>query len=169
MSAVRQQPHGTPTRGKLRIVVTSRARALRGVAPLLVRTARFVAAAEGFCRGDLSLVIVGARAMAALHERFLGEPGPTDVLAFDLGSDRRRGVLAAEIVVCADVARRQAARRGHSAAAELALYVVHGLLHLAGHDDHTPAGHRRMHAREDELLGALGLGRVFAGGQRSAV
>ncbi len=177
VSAVRKVTHArltqpwhpinhSPRRSRVRIAVTGRPRAARAVAPLLVRTARFVAAAEGFHTGDLSLVIVGARAMATLHHRFLGQPDPTDVLTFDLGCDRQRGTLVAEILACADVAHRQAQRRGGSLAAELALYVTHGLLHLAGYDDHSPAGYRRMHAREDELLSAIGLGCVFAGGRR---
>ncbi|MBU0618538.1 MAG: rRNA maturation RNase YbeY [Planctomycetes bacterium] len=134
---------------------------------LLHRVAAHTASAEGFTHGRLSIVVVGATAMATLHRRFLGRPGPTDVLSFDLDTDRRRGFIEGEVVVCADVARRRAARRSRSlqaARAELALYVVHGILHLAGYDDQTPAGFRRMHAREDELLSELGLGAVFRGG-----
>lgn len=113
--------------------------------------------------------------MTRLHERHSGDPTPTDVLTFDLGTDVRSGRLDGEIVVCADVAfaaarrprtadsRRpgtRAARR--PALAELVLYVVHGLLHLSGHDDHEPGAYRRMHAREDEILMSLGWGAVFA-------
>jgi probable rRNA maturation factor len=115
----------------------------------------------------MSIAVVGATAMATLGRRYLGLPGPTDVLSFDLGTDRHRGHVEAEIVVCADVARRRAGIRNRSlqaARAELALYLVHGILHLAGYEDHTAAGFRRMHAREDELLAALGLGLVFQAG-----
>lgn len=130
---------------------------------LLERVARHVATAEGFTTGSLSIAVVGRRAMATLHTRYAGAPGATDVLAFDLGSDRRAATLDAEIVVCADVARRAARRRGGAPAvyAELALYVVHGVLHVAGYDDHTPTGFARMHAREDDLLTECGLGAVF--------
>jgi probable rRNA maturation factor len=133
--------------------------------PLLRRVARFVAAAERFERGQLSIAIVGIRAMASMHERFMNLPGPTDVLTFDLDSARSRGHLDAEIVLCADVARRNVNPRRRTLAtcrAELALYLVHGLLHLAGYDDHSPADSRRMHAREDELLQKLGLGAVYS-------
>jgi len=119
---------------------------------MLRRVARRVAAAEGFESGQLSVAIVGARRMANLHWQYLGVGGPTDVLTFDLGSDRRHGRLDGEIVLCADVARRQRAWR-----AELALYLVHGVLHLAGYDDRTPRAARRMHAREAELLRELGI------------
>lgn len=134
---------------------------------LLRRSARHVAATEKFRTGQLSIVVVGARAMATLHQRFLNLPGPTDVLTFDLGSDRTHGWLDAEIILCADIARRNAGPRATLAAcrAELALYLVHGLLHLAGHDDHAPPQSTRMHAREDQLLKQLGLGPVYATGR----
>lgn len=136
---------------------------------LLERAARAAANAEGLREGQLSIAVVGARAMATLHERHLGITGPTDVLTFDLGTDPRQGLLDGEIVVCADVARRTAWQRRRlggsarqaAACAELALYVVHGVLHLAGYDDHDPRDFERMHAREDELLTALGLGAVY--------
>lgn len=150
------------------MAITWRLRTPWNAEPLLHQAALHAAAAEGFARGELSIVVVGRRAMATLHERYRAEPGPTDVLTFDLGSDRRRGVLDGEIVVCADVARQNARRRGGNtlvaARHELALYVVHGLLHLAGYDDRRQADYRRMHTREDELLMELGLGPVFARG-----
>lgn len=135
--------------------------------PLLKRVARHVAAAEGFVAGHLSVAVIGARAMSTLHERYLGRSGPTDVLSFDLGTDHGAGELDGEVIVCADVARRRAARRGGLPRAlrqELALYVTHGVLHLAGYDDDDPEQYARMHAREDALLATLGLGRVFSRG-----
>lgn len=136
------------------------------VESLLQRVAIHVAAAEGFRSGELSIAVVGARRMATLHRQFAGVPGPTDVLTFDLGTNPRQRRLIGEVVVCADVARRAAARIATSplrpaARAELALYVTHGILHLAGYDDHTPADFRRIHRREDFLLAQLGFGPVF--------
>ena len=131
---------------------------------LLHRVAAYTAESEEFTKGRLSIAAVGATAMATLHMRFLGKSGPTDVLSFDFDTDRSHGYIEGEIVVCTDVARRRAARRGRSlqaARAELALYVVHGVLHLAGYDDHDADDFRRMHAREDELLSKLGVGPVF--------
>ena len=148
---------------QLQIEITWRPRRSWRALPLLKRVAAHVAAAEGFRRGNLSVAVVGARGMATLHQRHMGESGPTDVLSFDLGTDRRHHVLDGEVIICADVARRRAAGPGlASARAELALYLTHGILHLAGYDDHKPADYRRMHAREDELLSALGLGPVFS-------
>lgn len=135
--------------------------------PLLRRVARHTASAEGFRRGQLSVAVVGLRAMRTLNQRYAHHTGPTDVLSFDLGCDARRGWLEAEIILCADVARRNARLRGGTLTAareELALYLTHGLLHLAGWDDHTPRDFARMHAREDELLRKLGIGPVFESG-----
>jgi len=160
------------TTSKVEIELTWRLRRDWQALPLLAKVAAGVARAEGFRRGNLSVAVVGARAMATLHQRFLKQAGPTDVITFDLGTDRRARVLDGEIVVCADVARRTAAAalRQHgkrctmsAARAELALYVAHGVLHLAGYDDHDAGDFRRMHAREDQLLQRLGVGRVFAG------
>ncbi|MEW6199668.1 MAG: rRNA maturation RNase YbeY [Planctomycetota bacterium] len=132
--------------------------------PLLRRMAAHVLRAEGFHAGHLSIAVVGARAMSSLHRRYRHEPGPTDVLTFDFGCDLARGWIDAEVVLCADVARRVAATRGgtlRAARAELALYLVHGLLHLAGFSDDTPDAAERMHRREDELLRQAGLGPVY--------
>ena len=133
-------------------------RALR----LLRRIANHVLRAEGFRTGHLSIAVVGGRAMSTLNTRFHDTPGPTDVLSFDLDSDAAAGRMDAEIVLCAHVARKRA-RGGtlQAARAELGLYLVHGILHVAGFDDHRPADFRRMHAREDELLTQLGFGPVF--------
>ena len=110
----------------------------------------------------LSVAVVDDATMAALHERFLGVAGPTDVLTFELGHDDADGrVTEGEVVVDADEAARQAAERGHRVEVELLLYALHGLLHLSGYDDLDPASHARMHAREDEVLEAIGVGAVY--------
>jgi len=148
------------------IELTSRLRRPLRVGRLLRRVAEHTLRSEGFVRGALSIALVGSRAMSTLHARYLGRRGPTDVLAFDLGTDRSLRHVEGEVIICADLAARRArARRGRRSAfhAELALYAVHGILHLAGYDDGAPADYRRMHAREDELLTELGLGPVFGG------
>jgi rRNA maturation RNase YbeY len=117
--------------------------------------------------GEVSARVIGDAEMSAAHEEFAGVPGTTDVLTFDLVDDQgaRTGVLEADILVCLDEAERQGAqapgRREHAARAELLLYLVHGVLHCAGHDDLTEADAQRMHAREDEVLTAIGVGPVF--------
>lgn len=99
--------------------------------------------------------------MAAHNERWLDHTGPTDVLTFDLGGDAAAGRIDGEIIVSRDTARREAALRGHSQGDELCLYVVHGVLHLLGHDDSRSGERSRMHELEDEILTGLGIGAVY--------
>jgi len=106
----------------------------------------------------LSFAVLRDEEMARLHARSLGLAGTTDVLAFPMGEG---GELRGEIAVCADVARREAAARGHFAYHELLLYAVHGVLHLLGHDDHDAADRRRMRRAEREMLAALGAPAVY--------
>jgi probable rRNA maturation factor len=106
--------------------------------------------------------------MARLHRRHLGRLSPTDVLAFDMRDTRRlrerrpHSGLEGEIVVSYDAATREARRRGHAWKVELALYALHGTLHLLGYDDHSPRRAQRMHSAEDRLLKAVGFGATFA-------
>ena len=115
--------------------------------------------------GELSIAVVGDEQMAQLHEQYKDVSGTTDVLTFDLGEDLDENQIEGEIIVCLDEAARQAAQRGHSVRHELLLYVVHGILHLLGEDDHEPDDFKRMHDREDQILTRLGLGAVFARGE----
>ena len=103
---------------------------------------------------ELSVAIVGDREIADLNRRFLGRRRVTDVLAFPYSDEG--GALAGEIIVNAELAAREAAGRAHSAQDELMLYLVHGLLHLLGYDDHTDEDRRRMRRREGEVLAAAG-------------
>jgi probable rRNA maturation factor len=118
---------------------------------------------------EIEIVIFGTAGIRRLNERWLGHEGVTDVITFDLGDGRRNrnGPLAGQVNVCWPVAQREAARRGIEPAWELLLYVVHGLLHLLGHEDHEPAAAQRMHAEEDRLLGELGYPAVYAAAVKS--
>ncbi len=108
---------------------------------------------------ELSLLLVDSDAMAVLHERWMGEPGPTDVLSFEMdelrpGSEDEQpqpGLLG-DIVICPQVAADQARTAGHSLADELALLTVHGVLHLLGFDHAEPTDHERMFALQARLL-----------------
>ncbi len=128
----------------------------------LLESARAHFAAGGLS-GEIRAQVVGDERMSALHEKHKDTPGTTDVLTFDLSGDP--SVLDVDIVVCADEARRQASERGHGVPEELALYIVHGVLHCTGYDDHEDEGEfgaASMHRREDEILSAIGAGVVFA-------
>lgn len=134
-------------------------------------SARALAAMERLgVAGEARVRLVGDAEMAAAHERHCGVAGTTDVITFDLadGMSARGEPLDVDLLVCVDEARRQAASRGHSMERELLLYVVHGVLHCLGHDDHDEAAAAAMHAREDEVLEAIGVGVTYgrdAGGE----
>lgn len=108
----------------------------------------------------ISIRVVGDAEMSRLHWQYSNVSGTTDVLTFVQG-DRESGVEV-DLALCADEAGRRAAEFGHSVENELALYAVHGLLHAIGFDDHDEAQARRMHAEEDRILTALGVGAVYA-------
>ncbi len=90
--------------------------------------------------------------MTRLNLRYTGRSLPTDVLAFPLAEEPYLG----EVIISADACRRQAGERGAPFADELALLVIHGVLHLAGYD-HTagPREERRMRHLERKILGEL--------------
>src|SRR5437868_7612925 len=111
------------------------------------QVARAVLEGEGVAEAEVSLAFVDNPTIHRLNQRYLNHDEPTDVLSFPLSEPNARR-LAGEVVVGAEVAREQAAARGHDVQAELTLYVIHGLLHLCGHDDHTDAGATAMRQRE---------------------
>jgi probable rRNA maturation factor len=112
--------------------------------------------------GEVRVRVVNDAAMAAAHEGFAGVPGTTDVLTFDL-AEPGSNLLDVDILACYDEAVRQAAVRGHAPEQELLLYIVHGVLHCLGHDDHDEAAAARMHTEEDRILTAIGVGPTYAG------
>ncbi|GIU96946.1 MAG: endoribonuclease YbeY [Actinomycetota bacterium] len=119
----------------------------------LVELARTTLRGEGVDRAELSLSFVEEAEIAALHERFLGEPGPTDVLSFPLDPDDvdERGVrVLGDVVVAPSVAARNRPDDPH---AELRLLVVHGILHLLGHDHDDDAKRAEMWARQERYSG----------------
>ncbi|MHC4427293.1 MAG: rRNA maturation RNase YbeY [Planctomycetota bacterium] len=103
--------------------------------------------------------VVDEPEMRELHRRHLGCDEATDVLAFSESAADQP--IEADIAVCLEVARRSCAGRGHAVEHELLLYALHGLLHCAGHEDKTTEGFRAMHAEEDRILAAIGVGPVF--------
>jgi len=110
---------------------------------------------------DLSVVLCDDATIAELNEQYLGHPGPTDVISFPqhtlLPGQRPPDSLLGDIVVSVDTAARQAAEfPDWSLSDELALLVIHGLLHLCGWDDRQPEQRKAMQAREDHVLQAVG-------------
>ena len=137
------------------VAVGNRQRRVRVSTPRLRATAEAALRALGRADLHVDVTVVDDPAIRRLNARYLRRRTTTDVLAFDLeapGPSRLMG----EVIVCADTARRQARRVGVSVALELDLLVVHGLLHLAGWDDHEPQEARLMHEREREILAEAG-------------
>jgi probable rRNA maturation factor len=89
----------------------------------------------------VEVAVVSDTVIARVHRQFMNMPGATDVITFDHG----------EIVVSADTAKRCAAEHGHGMIEELALYIIHGLLHLNGYDDIEPRDRVKMHRVQDRI------------------
>ena len=109
---------------------------------------------------ELGICLVGAPEMTRLNETFLRHAGSTDVITFDYSVPKPRTrdprpKIHGEIFVCVDEAVVQARKFGTSWPSELVRYVVHGTLHLTGHDDRRPAVRREMKREENRLLGRL--------------
>jgi len=109
--------------------------------------------------GRIDVYLVGPRRMRRLNSMFTGRTGLTDVLAFDyrrsgpsLDLDTEDAMPVAEVFVCPDMALAAAARYRTTVHREILRYIVHGLLHLAGLDDHVPNARRRMRRAERRLL-----------------
>jgi probable rRNA maturation factor len=109
---------------------------------------------------ELGVHLVAAPEITRLNEQFLRHAGPTDVIAFDHSDSRRRTPdprrqLHGEIFICVDEAVSQAHRFRTSWQSEIIRYLVHGVLHLLGHDDSRPAGRRKMKRVENRRLREL--------------
>jgi probable rRNA maturation factor len=122
----------------------------------LRQAVRTVLEGEGVDDAVISLAFVDNATIHQLNRRYLGHDEPTDVLSFPL-SDPGQRQLQGELVIGAELARDEAASRGHDVGAELALYVIHGLLHLCSYDDKTAEKAEKMRQRERHYLKALGL------------
>ncbi len=104
---------------------------------------------HGVQQASISLAIIGDDEMHALNRQHLQHDYPTDVLSFVYASEPS---LEGEIIVSLDTAAREAQRYQWQTADELLLYVVHGMLHLVGYDDHDASDLERMRAEETATL-----------------
>lgn len=144
--------------GAIHVDVVNRQRRVRVGSEWLARLVRRALRAEGVAAAEVAVLLVDDRRIAALHREWMDDPTPTDVITFDLsdpaGGD---GVLRGDIVASTETAARMASEVGWTPRLETAYYVLHGVLHLAGHDDLAPGPRRAMRRRERELLESLGL------------
>ena len=103
-------------------------------------------------RGEVSVLITSSDKMRRLNRDFRGQDKATDVLSFRAAQN---GNIAGDIAICRDIARRNARSLGHSLTTEVKILLLHGLLHLAGHDHESD--HGEMAALEQELRAKLKL------------
>jgi probable rRNA maturation factor len=121
----------------------------------LIGLVRRVLAREGRHRASVSIALVDQATIQALNRAHLGHDWPTDVISFPLaGPDDP--VLAGELVVCPEVAVAMARDLGVEPLEELALYIVHGLLHLCGYEDTEESDAAGMRRRQAEILAEVG-------------
>jgi probable rRNA maturation factor len=116
----------------------------------LVELARRTLEAEDVPSGELSVSLVTSEEMERLHEEYLGETGPTDVLSFPQDDLQRSApgeglLILGDVVICPEVAGRQ----NPDLEAEVRLLLVHGILHLLGYDHETEDDRTEMWRRQD--------------------
>ena len=128
----------------------------------LVSLARYVLDGMGIHPlAELSILLVDTTAMEQLHVQWMDGPGPTDVLSFPMDELRpsraeddeepQPGLLG-DVVLCPEVAEKQARQAGHSTADELHLLCTHGILHLLGYDHAEPEEKEEMFGLQKQLL-----------------
>ncbi len=137
------------------IDLANRQTALRVDESRLRDAVRVILEEAAVAEAEVSVAVVDDPTIHALNRRYLRHDEPTDVLSFLL--ERSGEKLEGEIVVSADTALRAAPRYDWSAGDELLLYVIHGTLHLLGHDDQTPPQRAAMQDRERAYLARFGL------------
>lgn len=108
---------------------------------------------------DVAILIVDEEAMTKLHEQWMGEPGPTDVLSFPMDELRpgrpdapTPAGLLGDVVICPQVAAAQAEAAGHDMHAEMLVLLTHGLLHLLGFDHANPVDEHEMFSLQNRLI-----------------
>jgi probable rRNA maturation factor len=108
----------------------------------------------GLASYDIAVHLVSSQRMAAINRKHLQHEGPTDVITFDYRPPHQ-DELHGELLICPAVALIQAREHRTSWESELARYIIHGILHLQGYDDHSPTTRRVMKREENRRLKAL--------------
>ena len=130
--------------------------------PQVLKIAKTILQHEGVKKVSLSIVFVTRQKIQALNKKFLHRTYSTDVLAFDARENvsarnrRKPQEIAGDIIISTDEAFKNSRIYGTALSKELALYVIHGILHLLGYDDHVPTDVKKMRQKEQELLNYLG-------------
>jgi probable rRNA maturation factor len=111
-------------------------------------------------RAELEISLVDEAEMTRLHEEWMDESGPTDVLSFpmdelrpnEISKNNEVPVVLGDVVICPDVARKQGDAAGHGLEQELRILLVHGILHLLGFDHVEPAEEVEMFALQGKIV-----------------
>jgi probable rRNA maturation factor len=136
----------TPKSTGVEVTVSNRQRRRKINTPMLARIAERTLELVGDTRATLSIVLVDDTTIAKFNARYHDTQRPTDILSFDYGEGQ------GELIVSVEHAITQAERFRSTPAREIVLYVVHGILHLHGHDDRKPLDRRRMRAAERRVM-----------------
>lgn len=136
----------------------------------LISTAQRLLGQIGESDAALSVSFVSDAAIRELNREYRGKDLSTDVLSFTLGSDARDGVerLLGDIVISVETARRQASQYGAPLQDEIYRLLIHGLLHLKGHDHEEAVERRIMRREERRLADAIALPWPYARKQHAA-
>ena len=123
------------------------------------KVAKEILNALGSPDGELSLGLVTDQEIAALNQKHLSRPRPTDVLAFSMREGAFPEInptLLGDVVISVETAKKQAVEKGHIFEEELCLLLIHGILHLLGYDHETPGPKtREMRKKEKELFSLI--------------
>ena len=115
-------------------------------AALVLELIRRGSLACGAIPGEVGIILIDDRRISRIHRDYFGNAGPTDVITFPYGD-------YGEVLISVETARRQGGEYATSTEDELALYMVHGILHLCGHEDGSREGRARMEELQERLLG----------------
>ncbi|MFN9436442.1 MAG: rRNA maturation RNase YbeY [Planctomycetota bacterium] len=107
----------------------------------------------GWSSGQISIAILDDERIQEINRQYLQHDYPTDVISFNLSDDEN--ILEGEVIVSWQTAKRVAQENGWTTSQEMLLYIIHGMLHIVGLDDATPAQSKRMRQKERHYMQAI--------------
>lgn len=140
------------------IYITNDQEALPVDEPLIRRAIDAILRDAGVTGGEISIAIVDEPTLTELHDRFMNDNSPTDVMSFVLDRSEDGARLEGEVVVSADMAVDRAEEYNMNPSDELLLYIIHGTLHLVGYDDIDAKDRAEMRQQEQKYLTELEIG-----------
>lgn len=148
-------------RRNITVLITKNFKKINASLPRLKKLIKTACRRFKLSKATISIAIVDDTQIRKVNKQFLHKDRPTDCISFDLSDKKTKSVKSFELVVNGEMAVRYAKLLGHSAEAELALYITHGLLHNLGFDDSTKKQAEKMHNTEDQILQQAGFGQVY--------